>query len=365
MGKKSYGGDPFMLKLPITGRVAGLDSLRSIAAIWVLFNHIGTFPMTNGLDKGHPVGLMVHAIYGNLFAGPPAVFVFFVISGFCIHYCYWKQQNFQLLPYLTRRYIRIGIPLLVAILLATPLAVNLRLFQNSILWSLVAELIYYALYPVLRKLGEKFGWNRLLVFAFLGAIGAIILHPTAQDYSPYGNGLNWIIGLPCWLLGCKLAEVVVTDAPSDVSRSRIWSMRLFVWFLSSVSSVLRFHSPIGYPWTLLGFGIPVFIWLRMEIQYFRKTPPLPIFEWVGRWSYSIYLIHLVAAAAYQFLPLPNLGFNLNWSLKFMIIFFLSYIFFLVVEKPSHLLASRLSRLVQKARPEGQSASVTPLVGTAK
>ena len=88
--------------------------------------------------------------------------LFFVISGFCIHYPYRAPNTFVLLPFLARRYLRIGIPLAAAVLLAHPFQVNLAIFHNSILWSLVAELIYYSLYPTLRRLKERFGWNKII-----------------------------------------------------------------------------------------------------------------------------------------------------------------------------------------------------------
>ena len=69
-------------------RVAGLDSIRAICAFWVVMGHIGAPPLLEGLDEANPIAKVVAGIYGNLWSGPAAVIVFFVISGFCIHYPY-------------------------------------------------------------------------------------------------------------------------------------------------------------------------------------------------------------------------------------------------------------------------------------
>ena len=321
----------------------GLDTMRFIAVLWVVFSHCGYPPLTEGLDESNLLAHGVQGIYGNLFAGVPAVIVFFVISGFCIHYPHRTPGSFSLLPFLVRRYLRIGIPLVVAVLLARPFHVNLALFQNSILWSLLAELIYYTLYPLLRLLREKYGWQKMIAVSIVAAYAVVLCFPTADDYSPLGPRFAWLVAFPCWLLGCLLAEVDFQKSVALISRSQIWRWRLGIWFLSSLFSFLRFHSPIGYPWTLNLFAVAVFFWLSVEIAAFRQQQGNPWLEWAGRWSYSVYLMHMIANIAYSRLPLPNFGFNLNWCARMGFIFGVSYFFYLVVEKPGHLIARDLGR----------------------
>ncbi len=57
----------------------------------------------------------------------------------------------------------------------------------------------------------------------------------------------------------------------------------------------------------------------------------------------MYLLHLIANTAYARLTLPNLGFNLNWCQRMIFILGSSYLFYLVVEKPGHLIARNLGR----------------------
>ena len=327
-------------------RVWGLDALRFIAALWVVFGHTGSFPLTEGIDRTNLIGFLINGAYGNLFAAVPAVIVFFVISGFCIHYPFRSPNTFELRPFLVRRYVRIAIPLVVAVGLARPYQVNLALFQNSILWSLAAELIYYSLYPILRHLKERFGWMPIIIGSYVLAFCATLTHPSALDYSPFGIGLNWLIVFPCWLLGCLLAEVNFAAIDLKATPLQLWRWRLVVWALSSLCSVLRFHSPIGYPWTLNFFAIAVFFWLKTEISYSRGHKKVGLLEWAGTWSYSLYLMHMVADVAYARLSPLNLGFNLNWLQKLLFILFFSYTFYFLVEKPGHLIARNLSNRVK-------------------
>lgn len=321
-------------------RIVGLDALRFIAALWVMFAHCGSFPLTEGLDRTNTAGLVVQGVYGNLFAGVPAVFVFFVISGFCVHYPQRGVSTFAVVPYLVRRYLRIGIPLGAAVLLARPVGVKLSLFHNSILWSLAAELIYYTIYPLLLRLRARVGWNGLIAVAYVLAYAAVLTEPKALDYSPYGFTLNWLIALPCWLLGCRLAELDFNAGDATTIAARVWWWRMGIWLLSWACSVLRFHSPLGYPWTMGLFALPVFFWLRVEIIATRVNGANRLLEWAGQWSYSIYLVHMIALSGYGALGAPNFGFNLNWMIQTTFILLASYGFYLLVEWPGHLLARR-------------------------
>ena len=341
-------------------RILGLDTFRFIAAVWVVFCHCGSFPLTEGIDRGSRLGLAIQGLYGNVFPGVPAVTVFFVISGFCIHYPFRGANPFELFPYLARRYIRIGIPLIAAVALSGQFRVNLSFFQDSILWSLVAELIYYSLYPWIRILKERFGWNKIIAGAYLAAFAVIaLLYPSAADYAPSGNALSWLICLPCWLLGCRLAEVDFSAVTAPAS-GEVWLWRLLVWFSAWVCSALRFHTPVGYPWTLNVFAILVFFWLRTEIAAYLHHKPVRFLEWAGKWSYSIYLTHLIALAVFAKFRLTDLGPNLDWTRMFVFVMLFAYVFYLLIEKPGHLIAQRAAaslkqRNAAKAVPPMESA----------
>ena len=98
-------------------KVAGLDTLRFFCALWVLLGHGAAPPLTAGLNLGTWWGALLHEMYGMVFSGPAAVIVFFVISGFCIHYPYRQNGIPSLGGYFARRYTRILLPLSAALAL--------------------------------------------------------------------------------------------------------------------------------------------------------------------------------------------------------------------------------------------------------
>ncbi len=329
----------------VKGRIVGLDSIRFICAFWVLIGHLGMFPLWAAIDRSTPIGLFLNRIYGLTMCAPAAVIVFFVISGFCIHYPFRHGERVRLANFYLRRYLRIGLPLAVALLIASYFHVQYSLFEESILWSLICEEIYYALYPLLMRIKQHTGWRTSLCLSFFLSFLVVFTNTRALDYPTYGNALNWLLGLPCWLMGCKLAEsadALLTESPVD--NRTIWNWRLSVWLVSCVCLTLRFHSPIGYPWTLNFSAIVVFFWLAREIPFSQAHKPLPILEWGGSWSYSLYLMHPIVIVALQSLPLPNLGYMINWTITLGLTLCGCYLFYAVIEKPSHVLARRFRLL---------------------
>jgi peptidoglycan/LPS O-acetylase OafA/YrhL len=329
--------------------VAGLDSIRFVCATWVLFGHFGFVPLPHAPDRATPFGRVLEAAFGNLFSGPAAVIVFFVISGFCIHYPYRDGQPLPLKAYYSRRYVRILLPMAAAIGLGVPLHLDLEHLNDSILWSLLAEEIYYLIYPlVLVPLRRRVSWRPLIAVAFVLAFGVVLTDPSAGNYASYGPALNWLVGLPCWLLGCELAESIPAVAPSP---ARIWTYRLGIWALSSVTSLLRFHSPLRYPWTLNWFALCVFFWLAAEIAYHERHGPVRWLEAAGKFSYSIYLAHLHGHSLYVLLALPIVSRTLDWTLGTAFTYLLCYAFYRAIERPSHELARRIAkRIVERDTP---------------
>lgn len=324
-------------------RVRGLDSLRFVCAMWVVFVHCGFLPFFQSVDKTTLVGKVTAVLSNNAFNGSAAVIVFFVISGFCINFPYSQGRTLSLKSYFSRRYIRIIIPMVAAILLARPLNIQFYLLSDSILWSLLAEEIYYVLYPILLATSRQIGWKKILAVSFVLSLGVILTNPVAGDYPSYGPYLNWLLGLPCWLLGCLLAQHVNSAPAPSVSVARIWSWRFMAWGLSSFCSFLRFHSPLRHPWTLNLFAVFVYFWLVNEIAFYRQHQASNTLEKAGKWSYSLYLLHLHGQAIFFLLAFAPFTANLNWMVKIAFILLVSYAFYLTIEKPSHFMARRIAR----------------------
>ena len=137
--------------------IKGLDTLRFVAAATVALSHGAAFPLGDWLGKGSPPARLLVGAYDVSFDGVAAVIVFFVISGFCIHHGPASGAPFRVLPFWTRRGVRILGPLIGAYALAKALGAAATGALEVVLWSIYCELIYYALYPLLRFAFRRFG----------------------------------------------------------------------------------------------------------------------------------------------------------------------------------------------------------------
>lgn len=338
--------------------IAGLDQLRFFMALMVTIGHCNLAPDLRGIVSNDTlVGFLIRAIAHNVVNGPAAVIVFFVISGFCIHLPHKDDSRpIPLLPYFTRRYVRILLPLAVAVVLGRLLHLKLALFQKSILWSLVCEEIYYLLYPLLRSARSRIGWKLLIFTAFLAAAVVASTNPTTVDYPSFGWEFNWLLGLPCWLLGCLLAEQR-NDRP--VSGRQILTWRAIALSASMLASILNFHAPVKYPFTLNLFALVAFLWLGREIAYYRTRTPVQLLERAGKWSYSLYLTHGHAYKLWWFVHLYTLPLALRWPVQLTFILLGSYIFYFLIERPTHNLARRLSLKASRFQQQMVSSSQIP------
>ena len=324
------------------GKIWGLDAIRFVCAFWVVLGHY-ELPLPFGHGQSSRFLRILDGGLHAAFVGVAAVMVFFVISGFCIRYPFRHGETPAWGEYFLRRYLRIGLPLVASVLLVRLAGAKPTLWENSVLWSLYAEIVYYTVYPLLAWAQRRVGWNVLLAGAYVAALLVILRDPHAALYAAYGVGLTWVVGLPCWLLGCRLADQA--DGLTAVRVPAIWLWRVGVWVASVLCSVLRFHGNVGYPLTLDVFAVLVFFWLRQEIRQFRFRRPPDLLERAGGWSYSLYLMHFPALWAFGALgllrlPLPGAAL---WLMEIALALGAAYVFYTLVERPSHWLARQFKR----------------------
>jgi peptidoglycan/LPS O-acetylase OafA/YrhL len=327
-------------------RILPISSIRFILAVWVFLSH---FPYPVLADpQSSPVLRAARFLLHNSFNGAAAVMAFFVISGFCIHYP--NRKGFEVpswTAYYARRYLRILLPMGVAIALAIPIKLKFGYYVTYILWSLVCEEIYYLIYPALLRLRDLVGWRVLMALAWLGALLTVLTNPAAKEYHEFGLGLTWALGLPCWLLGARMAERLDLFYSRSISNVQIWILRCGIWILSVAFSILRFHVNIGFPWTLNIFAVAVAWWLEREISYHRQTTA-PRLERFGEASYSVYLTHMHGATLASLVIALQAPWS--WGLTVIVTVLFSSLFYWCVERPSHRLARHFSqRLAQRDR----------------
>lgn len=328
--------------------IKGLDTLRFVAALAVALSHGAAFPLHDALGDGGGWLRLFAGAYDVSFDGVAAVIVFFVISGFCIHYAPATGAPFRVLPFWTRRGLRILIPLAGAVALAATLGAAATGALEVVLWSVFCELIYYALYPLLRLAFRAFGVRWVLIAS--SAISAAMLlwgwkEPFYWSFSP---ALTWLLAAPAWLLGCLLAERVASGVPAR-GFDNVWFWRVVTWVSSAAATAVFFHAPfkVGYPLLLAPFQLVAFRWVWAEMQHFEHRPASRLLEWCGQWSYSLYLVHNVAIAMTPLAPNHLFG---SWALRVVVVFAGALIFYAVVEAPAHWLARAAARRLAQMLP---------------
>jgi peptidoglycan/LPS O-acetylase OafA/YrhL len=313
-------------------RFVGLDAIRFVCAYMVVSSHTPSIlPSLRELGRAAE---LVGKVLRDTINGPAAVIVFFVISGFCIHWPYRNGERIGL-DYFVRRYIRIGVPLGAALLISPFLGVTPADLVESVLWSLHCELIYYTLYPLLSVVAKRVGWRALVAATFAAALLLAIASPTPSgNYSSDDLFHASVLGLPCWLIGCMLAERQSFPIPSAGS---IWLWRCAVFIGSIATLELRFHTALHFDVTLNFFAILVGYWLIRELGYGQKNAPWRWLEQAGAWSYSLYVLH-PAASLVGVKLFPSWSYTAQWLVRMPLTLGICYLFYRAVERPSHQLA---------------------------
>jgi peptidoglycan/LPS O-acetylase OafA/YrhL len=341
-----------------------IDALRFILAAWVAISHLGHFPV---FGKQLAATGLIHGadrFLNSLIWGMPAVMAFFVISGFCIHMPFQRAGKLPIIRFYLRRYIRVLIPVAATVFLMLRLFPELHwlgsdsILWKSVLWSLVCEEIYYAVYPTLRALRFKLGWAPILAGTVAVSVALSVVFHKASEWSDIGPLATAAILFPVWISGCILAEKAQALQTLE-SRVTIWAWRFGAWSAMWVSEYLLFHRGVSKIVTMMWVGAVAYYWIRAEIAYYKNRTPSPILVSAGAFSYSLYLIHLpVFDAIKRYIPSIDVFTRSGWLFAAVSALVFAYLLHLVVEAPAHRLAKRIRLFPAKPPVAAEERPVT-------
>lgn len=325
-----------------------LNVVRFLSAAWVVMAHLAASPLNKSVFSPEFDWLRKGLIVP--FSGVSAVMVFFVVSGFCIHYPYASGRTFRSMPFYLQRLTRIGLPLLVAAVLHH--WVGTYLWLKNVLWAVYCEIIYYALYPLLRIMLQRVGAYRFLLGSFV--VSWLFCLQPDNGYGhimAYQAGWTWLVCLPVWLCGCVLAnwQAGLMTIPASVSRltkmidDHLGLVRTGLWALSSVLLVLGIREILPFKYSLPASGLVVLVWLLAELQRSNQESWLSRFGLAG---YSIYLMHPLAELP-ELLQVSGINPVIYWVVRLVMTVIVSALFYFVVELPSHRLARRLGGALRR------------------
>ena len=191
-------------------RLLSIDCLRGLAALGVVLHH-ACLRHPAGFPPGHPVTIL-EEVLGMGFAG---VWLFFVISGFCIHLrharasaagvtepidfvSFWKRRTIRLYPtYLICLLLYLALNLMSGEMKADgPLVYNfslhLLMIHNldpdtvygfcGIFWTLALEEQLYMAYFLLLALRKRLGWRWTLLICFGARVATYAVHVLARHW---------------------------------------------------------------------------------------------------------------------------------------------------------------------------------------
>ncbi|HUO94445.1 MAG TPA: acyltransferase [Rhizomicrobium sp.] len=327
-----------------TGRIAPLDSLRGLAALIVVFHHcLVTSPMFWEVYQ-HPVKPGFVRLMGNtplhlLWDGPEFVLVFFTLSGFVLSLPFWAGKPLGWRQFVVRRVLRIYPTYLAAVTIGMILMTFLshgplsglsdwtRQFWNRPLdlrtvaehvflmasagnnyidtpvWSLVVEMHISLIFPLLiMALMQSERWTLAAAFA-LALFGdwAARLDPGGHPFlTSFATSASYL-----WLfvVGAMMARhrEALTDFVKRVPG--LLQMLVLAAGLVALNSIWQFGASEPYRF-LEQAGAILVVASAAYMGWLQRLLDVAPLRWLGKISYSLYLIHFVVlfALLYAFRP---------------------------------------------------------------
>jgi peptidoglycan/LPS O-acetylase OafA/YrhL len=292
-------------------RLRYVDALRGIAALLVLWLHV-----TNGFHALSPATEAGSRGLASFFAtvdiGRIGVVVFFLISGFVVPFSIHADSSAPVQGFAIRRFFRI----FPAYWLSVPLAalaffwlagvpfsageflVNLTLLQDifgvrsaeGVYWTLLVEIVFYALCIALLLGRSLFSPRRLaLVAASLALLHVFAMFTLWLGRPVAGVALAfWPLNLSLMFFGA-LYRLDATAPRDRVASSILRALIVFYVLALPLGASLAIHKVSTYT-IAYALGLLVFLAGTRIVRIETRAT-----DWLGRVSYSVYLLHPIVA----------------------------------------------------------------------
>jgi len=358
------------------GNLPYLDSLRGLAAIYVVMHHVTLMLLPDYFELPFSV-----TDFNTIFIlGHYSVDLFIILSGFCLMLpviqndgklrggitTFLKKRARRILP---PYYLAMGLSiLLIATVIGyktstiwdnalpvnkTDIITHLILIQdifpetsskiNYVFWSIAVEWGIYLVFPLILIGWRKFGAFTTTATTNIVSYGLFLpLKVLHLNISPWGICPHYF-GL--FAFGMLAVEILFSQELrfKRLRKSLPWSLMTVVFAGFAIMAYnLKYHSPF-WPLCDLTAGI-CFFCLLISVASNSKTWFYQILVWkplvfIGTFAYSIYLIHApFIQLLYQYLILPlsltsRISIPILSCLISITIIPIAYLFFLVAERP--------------------------------
>jgi peptidoglycan/LPS O-acetylase OafA/YrhL len=358
-------------------RIKSLDSLRGIAALSVVLYHCNLIYFSARGGSPHWVAFSPFRI---LFDGHAAVMVFFALSGFVLFLTFKNVDGFRYYPYIVKRFMRIyppfafaivGSALLCALVKGLPIpvlrdpggflldwdthalptlsviAAHLTMsdrvqWLDPPMWSLVHEMRISIVFPLIALWVLK-DWRMATIGTFAISAASAYLNRThlfvTWNVQPFDT-LQHV-----FLFAGGAALCLHAYAIRDwLSRLPVWA-RASLWVAALVSVTLPFVATFA---ALLLVALCLAPWSEKALTHSFPT-------WLGRVSYSLYLVHMPVLYTMMHLLWGKLPLIVLLACAVVTALLVSELTYRFVEQPAMSFGRRLAALGKSPTPHSPRA----------
>jgi peptidoglycan/LPS O-acetylase OafA/YrhL len=388
-------------RLPV--RLTSLDGLRGVAAVIVLAHHAlltvpllarAYYPAMTQVPEGSAAWWLSFTPLHLAWAGTEAVFLFFVLSGLVVTLPALRSPGFDWIAFYPRRVIRIYGPVAVALLLGVALMLLVPRFDDRVLghwmntrpnsapvgevltdlglvegtsgivsplWSLQWEILFSAFLPLfvgIAVVGRRRPRAAAALVAAAVVVGAVL-------------DVKSLFYLSLFAIG----SLLVASWDRVAAAGRRLSRRRWVWPVLVAAAALCSTAT----WTMQGLGVtastaatmrwvevPGVVLLLLAAAFWRPAVRLldrRLFQWLGRISFSLYLVHepIVTASRFALVHLHAPTW-VSILVAVPVSFAVAALFARLVEAPFHRLSRAVGRRVSSASRDAVHEQHVPTEG---
>ncbi|HEX3967756.1 MAG TPA: acyltransferase [Edaphobacter sp.] len=351
---------------PSPGRVTQLDAIRGIAAVTVVCHHWWA------ISQFHPPLW----IFRPFFLGREAVILFFVLSGYVLSLPVWSGRQLPYPEYLIRRVFRIYIPFALALALSAlgckifygthlPLtsfyettwqtsltaglfARELLMPPNSVLngaiWSLRYEMEVSIIFPLLCALllrTGRYGWLLLCILLRLADWSLVHGYLGGSNLAATNLARFFYFSI-FFIIGATLARerIALATLIARIPRPALWTCFLLALALYCNTMFAYASVPTSDFFTMLGAAAVIVLVQdpRLKLGLNSAIP-----QYLGRISYSMYLVHYTVLFAVFDLAYPKISILNLAILSAIATLIVSHLFCIYLEEPAHTAGKSLAR----------------------